>query len=344
MMVSYLEMAIEDYSAYVNDWLIRQQWVALEGKNITDTDFLAAFTYKSNDYMRSFEYAYSKQVGLGTNAPAAKGWELKRDYVVISAHTQNYVIPKGREINEVIWHTPSEAGLGAIDPYAWGGAGFGGVMGGMSFGMAGRPAAYVQPIYSSLLASQDMRMKQRVLQSTLTYKVTGLATGEKILSLYPIPGSYAEISNLWGKTYAGTHVYYYYYETNPKNEKKCKMDNPDVVLLPSDVPVETLVWSRMNSIAQQMVRDLFIARLKMGVGGVAGFYSGVLGAGEAKQTLDYRHLLDEGKDLKTATLDKLKATLDALRQVNLTDERARIAENINKAASFQPFRTPIIPI
>src|SRR6056297_816200 len=78
MMDAYLEMVIEDYSSLVNDWLIHQQWIGLEGIGKETGDFLAAFTTKSNSYMESFTYAYSKQVGLGTNAPAAHGWELKR--------------------------------------------------------------------------------------------------------------------------------------------------------------------------------------------------------------------------------------------------------------------------
>ena len=87
MMDSYLELCIEDYSALLNQWLIKQQWIGLEGMNKETGEFLAAFTTKSNTYMESFTYAYSRQVGMGTNAPAAYGWELKRDFIVCSAHT-----------------------------------------------------------------------------------------------------------------------------------------------------------------------------------------------------------------------------------------------------------------
>ena len=64
MLDTYLEMAIEDYSSWVNNWLIQQQWVGLEGLNKETGDFLAAFTVKSNHYMEAFTYAYSRQVGL----------------------------------------------------------------------------------------------------------------------------------------------------------------------------------------------------------------------------------------------------------------------------------------
>src|SRR5690242_12017977 len=99
---TFIEMALEDYSAYVTEWLVQQQWVGLQGLSIEGTDFFSAFATKSNAFMESFTYAYSRQVGLGTNAPAAAGWELKRDFITTSANTQHYIIPAGREVNEVL--------------------------------------------------------------------------------------------------------------------------------------------------------------------------------------------------------------------------------------------------
>ena len=203
MLDSYFEMSIEDYSAHVNEWLIHQQWMNLEGMNNEgNTDFLSAFTTKSNDYMKSFTYAYSKQVGLGTNAPGAPGWELKRDYIITSGHTQHYIIPAGREVNEVLWETPPVVHAGVVDPFAlnnWS-------PGMTGWGYMGRPAMYVQPTFSTLLSAQDRRMKQRALQSLLTYRITGLETGEKILHLYPSPESREEIRGTWGKHFSGRKV------------------------------------------------------------------------------------------------------------------------------------------
>lgn len=160
------EMVVEDYSSLLNNWLIHQQWVALEGLSKESSDFVSAFTTKSNDYMESFTYAYSRQVGLGTNAPAEPGWELKRDYIITSAHTQHYILPAGREINEVLWETPPEIDQGLVDPFALNAWSPG--MHGWSY--LGRPAMYVQPTFSTLLTAQDRRMKQRVLQSILDRK------------------------------------------------------------------------------------------------------------------------------------------------------------------------------
>ncbi|MFW5847604.1 MAG: hypothetical protein ACOCVF_01615 [bacterium] len=341
MMDSFLEMSIEDYSSYVNEWLIEQQWISLYGLDINESEFVTAFSTKTNDFMRSFTFAYSKQVGLGTNAPSEnESWILKRDYITTSAHTQVYRIPSGREVNEVLWETPPEIDQGLIDPFAisnWTAGNFG-------WSYLGRPAQYVQPTYSLLLAAQDRRTKQRVLQSTLTYRITGGPQGTKMLHLYPIPGGRSEIRGRWGKHYAGRKVWYFYYDVNENGRKKCLEENDDTVLLPSDAPIDILKWEKLNSVAKQQIRDLLIARSKIVLGGVRGYFSGEVGATEKQLTMDYRHLLDEGETLKEQTKEKIFATLEKLSLRQMTEDRAAIAENVNKERGYQPPRTPIIVI
>ena len=342
MLDSYLEMVIEDYSGLLNEWLIHQQWVNLEGlRNSDNSDFLSAFTTKSNDYMKSFTYAYSKQVGLGTNAPAAYGWELKRDFIITSGHTQHYIIPAGREVNEVLWETPPVVHAGVVDPFAlnnWS-------PGMTGWGYMGRPAMYVQPTFSTLLSAQDRRMKQRVLQSLLTYRITGLETGEKMLHLYPSPDSREEIRGSWGKHYSGRKVWYWYYDTSKSNDReKCVEDNPDVVVLPSDPPASVLKWEKINDMAKRHVRNLLVAKTKITLGSIRGFFSGELGVTDKTLTMEYRHLLDQGEALKEKTETEIREQLEKLSQVNLTRERAEIAENVNKHLEKQPIRFPFIPI
>jgi hypothetical protein len=340
MMDSYLEMVVEDYSSIVNSWLISQQWISLEGLDKINGDFLTAFTVKSNHYMESFTYAYSRQVGLGTNAPAAPGWELKRDFIITAENTQHYIIPAGREVNEVLWETPSAIDMGLVDPFgmnAWSPG-----MGGWSY--LGRPAMYVQPTFSTLLSAQDRRMKQRVLQSVLTYRITGLESGEKLLHLYPIPGGRHEIAGTWGKHYAGRKVWYWFYDTINSSRDKCLEANNDIVRLPSDAPTSILEWGKLNDVARQQIRNLLIAKVKMVIGGIRGFYTGELGVTEKQLVMDYRHLLDEGTKLKDDVEKIILDQLNELTQVNLTENRAKIAEAVNRERGFQAIQFPIIAI
>ncbi len=338
MMDTYFENVLEDYSAIYNNWLIEQQWADLYGVAIDTNDLFKHLTVKSNRFIESFTYAYSRQVGLGTNAPAQKGWELKRDFVVISPGTQVYTIPAGRQVNEVLWQTPPSVDTGLIDPFSisnWSSGQFG-------WSYMGRPAQYVQPTYSLLASAQDRRMKQKILQSELTYKITGLATGEKLLHLYPVPGSRLEIGDKIGKHYEGHKVWYWYYETDSKkDEKSCLKDNSDVFKIPSEIPLDNLKWSELNSIAKTHIRNLLLSKVKIVIGGMRGFFSGEIGTEAKMLTLDYRHLLEEGEKLKEEVEQKIYDSLEKLSYANQTRERAEIAENINKAMQYQPFKRPL---
>jgi len=337
-MDSFIEMALEDYSSYVNEWLIKQSWVNVQGVEINKTEFISALTNKTTDFMKSFTYAYSKQVGLGASSPSNSTWHLKLDYIICSAHTQVYTIPKDREINEVLWSTPPQIDQGLVDPMAlsnWSANQFG-------WSYLGRPANYIQPTYSLLLSAQDRDLKKRILQSELTYRITGGPNGTKLLYLYPVPGERNEITGIkWGRHFEGTKVWYFYYDTNGERDK-CLEDNNDVVKLPSDVPVKTLKWDDLNSMAATHVRDLFMAKVKMALGNIRGYFSGNVGSANKEVVMDYRHLLDEADKLKIETIEKIFDTLDKLSYLQLTEDRARIAENVNKERSYQAFRTPII--
>lgn len=338
MLDSYYDLALEDYSAIVNQWLIEQQWVSLQGLEVDSANFIEAYTSKSTDFMRSFTFAYSKQVGLGMNAPSGNTWHLKKDFVIISADTQVYSIPAGREINEILWTTPPQIDSGLVDPFAvsnW-------QAGGNGWSYLGRPASYLQPTYSLLLSAQDRSMKKRILQSELTYRVTGGPNGTKLLYLYPIPGSSKELANGWGKHFEGAKVWYFYYDTNNKGRKKCLEQNSDIVRLPSDAPIDTLKWTKLNSVAKINLRDLFLARVKKQLGQIRGFFTGDVGATIKNVTMDYRMMIEDGDKLEEQTRRTILESLNRLSLVQLTRDRAEIAANVNKERGFQPPMEPMI--
>ena len=92
MMDSLLELAIQDYAQYVNDWLIENQWTSLYGLNLDEQSLTRAFTTRSLDWETQYTYAYSKIVGL----QAGGDWVLKKDYIDLVPNQQIYEIPAGR--------------------------------------------------------------------------------------------------------------------------------------------------------------------------------------------------------------------------------------------------------
>jgi len=188
-----LEIAIEDYAQYVQEWLIEHQWLSVFGQNIDNIDMAFALSVRSQDFVSQYTYAYSKQVGLQANGP----WELKKDYVELEAGRQVYQIPANREINEVLWITPTAvnqallANYGGID-YGFGGgfAQMGGGYGTAGTGTGGgRSGYYIAPAFDILLTAGDMNLKNRIIRSELVYKITAGPDGTKLLHLLSTPGS-----------------------------------------------------------------------------------------------------------------------------------------------------------
>jgi len=342
MLCTYLEIAIEDYAQYVQEWLIEHQWQSLLGQNVDTVDMAFALSVRSFDFMTQYTYAYSKQVGLQANGP----WELKKDYVELEAGRQVYQIPAGREVNEVLWITPPAtsqallANYGGID-YGFGG-GFAQTGGGMGTGGPnGRMGYYIAPAFDILLTAADMNLKNRIIRSELVYKLTAGPNGTKLLHLLSTPGSKLSFGQGFGGVgssinMTGCQVWYHYYETTPENVDACKNDNQDIIKLPNDVPLSKLDYSKFNEPTKTLVRQLFIAEAKRALGRTRGKFGGIVGPPEAERTMDYETLISEGNEERKAVLERLEARLERLSSTKQLERGATESESLNKQLKYRP--------
>ena len=338
-----LEIAIEDYAQYVQEWLIEHQWQSLLGHNISTTDMAFALSVRTLDYVQQSTYAYSKQVGLQANGP----WELKKDYVELEAGRQVYQIPAGREINEVLWITPPPtsqallANYGAID-YGFGG-GFAQTGGGTGTGGPGfaRMGYYIAPAFDILLTAADMNLKNRIIRSELVYKITAGPNGTKLLHLLSTPGSKFSFGQGIGGVgssinMTGCQVWYFYYDTTPENADQCLADNPDIIKMPNQVPLSKLEYSDFNEPTKTLIRQLFIAEAKRALGRTRGKFGGIVGPPEAERTMDYETLISEGNDERKAVLERLDGRLLRLSTTSQLERSAKEAQDLNTALKHQP--------
>lgn len=343
MMDSLMELSIQDYEEYIQQWLIDSQWVNLVNLNMTEKSVARALVTRTMDFEQQFSYSYSKIVGLQTMGP----WVLKQDYFVLSANTQNYTIPAGREVNELLWFSnqPWNAfGLGGI-----GGFGFGGI------GLGANEAGYAQMGYQGsyfmmsgfdyLVRMQEANILNRILGGSLTYRITGLPDGKKNIFLYNTPGGRFNWNNY--SMYVGKAVWYWYYDVGEDDRADCLKANPDIIKLPTDVPLETLTWEDLNTPGQAWVRRWFTAYVKETLARVRGKYSGNLKTPDSEITMDYTSLATEAKDEKTKLLEELigaEGWLTRLRPEKVMEREALIAENLNKQMKFRAFPRQIYVI
>ena len=338
---TFLEIAIEDYAQYVQEWLIEHQWQSLLGQHISTTDMAFALSVRGFDFVTQYTYAYSKQVGLQANGP----WELKKDFVEIQSGRQVYQIPAGREINEVLWITPPAtsqallANYGGID-YGFGG-GFAQTGGGVGTGGgAQRSGYYIAPAFDILLTAADMNLKNRIVRSELVYKITAGPSGTKLLHLLSVPGSKLSFGQGIGGVgssinMTGCQVWYHYYDTTPANVDACKLDNPDIIKMPNDVPLAKLDYASFNEPTKTLIRQLFIAEAKRALGRTRGKFGGIVGPPEAERTMDYETLISEGNEEKKAVLERLDARLIRLSSTAQLQRSADEAKNINEALKYR---------
>lgn len=338
-----LEICIEDYAQYVQEWLIEHQWQSLLGQSIDTMDMAFALSVRNFDFMTQYTYAYSKQVGLQTNGP----WELKKDYVELESGRQVYQIPAGREINEVLWITPPAtsqallANYGGID-YGFGG-GFAQVGGGVGTGGPGfaRSGYYIAPAFDILLTAADMNLKNRIVRSELVYKITAGPNGTKLLHLLSTPGSKLSFGQGIGGVgssinMTGCQVWYFYYDTTNADLDACKQDNPDIIKMPNQVPLSKLDYADFNEPTKTLVRQLFMAEGKRTLGRVRGKFGGIVGVEGAERTMDYDSLLSEGNEEKKAVLERLDARLERLSSTSQLERGAKEATDLNTSLKYRP--------
>jgi hypothetical protein len=333
MMDSLMELAIGDYEEYILQWLIDSQWVNLVNLNMNERSVARALVTRTMDFEQQFSYSYSKIVGLQTEGP----WVLKKDYFILEKNQQTYEIPAGREVNELLWFSDQ----------AWSAFGLGGMAGGFGgVGLGANEAGFAQMGYQGsyfmmsgfdyLIRMQEANILNRILGGSLTYRITGLPDGKKAIHLYNTPGGKFNWSNY--NAYVGKAVWYWYYDVEPDSRADCLKNNPDIIKLPTDVPIEELTWIDLNVPGQQWVRRWFTAYCKETLARVRGKYSGNLKTPDSEIVMDYQSLLTEAKDEKSKLTEELigaEGWLTKMRPDKVMEREALIAENLNKQMKFR---------
>ena len=338
---SILALSIEDYSQIVHDWLIDSQWTSLYNLNLDTQSLSKAFVTRSFDYEQRYTYAYSKIVGLQAGGDSV----LKKDYIQLVRNQQIYEIPAGRELNELLWFTPNALNNVLFDPWSFGalgGAGFGGPAGYSQMGAVG--SYFMMPGFDMMLRMQDLNLKRRIIAGDLTYRITALPEGKKAIHLMNVPGGKFDFGNA---TLMNGRVWYWYYDVGPEDRDDCLKKNPDIIRLPSDVPIDYLSWTDLNTPAKTWVRRWFYATAKETLSKVRGKFEGNLQVPDATLKMDYQSLATEGKDEKTKLIEELTGTegkLTRLRPEKVIEREAQMAENLQKQLKTRAFPRQIYVI
>ena len=333
-----LELAIEDYAEKVQNWLIETQWATLYGKNVSNTDMAFALSVRTLDMAKDFGYWFSKEVGLQQRGP----WELKKDFIKIEAGKQNYLVPAGREINNVMWVNPSTsqaalyATYGGLDTLGF--AGGYGQAGGGSYGPIG--GFYIAQAADIAYMATDLAFKNRLLRGDLTYKVTAGPDGTHIIHLFSTPGSkltFGNTMNINGSlSLVGCEVWYTYYDVTNGDADACRRMHPEVILTPDQVPLNEIDYAFLNGPTKTTVRKLFFALAKKALANVRGKFSGKISIMEAEANLDYSMLLSQADKEYDGVMEELVKRLERMSPYEIMKRQAELVDSMLKVLAGTP--------
>ena len=200
---------------------------------------------------------------------------------------------------------------------------------------------FIAPAYDILLTASDFNLKNRILRSELVYKITKGPDGTRLLHLLSTPGSKFSFGGAIGNqgvgggiNLTGCQVWYHYYETD--NPEACRLENPDIIMSPNDVPLAKLDYNKFNEPTKTLIRQLFVAEAKRALGRTRGKFGGLVGPPEAQATMDYDSLLSEGNEERRAVLERLDERLLRLSSLNQLQRASEEAEYLNKSLRFRP--------
>lgn len=332
-----LEIAVGDYAAAVQNWVAEVNWMNMQNQKTIQfenpSDMAYAMTMRSFKWSQDYSFWFSKEIGLQQRG----NYELKKDFFQIEKGKQVYIVPKGREINKVMYITPSTTkaalygNLGTLDTGIGGGFG---QYGNMGNGM-GITGFYVGSAYDTALMAADLKYKNSLLRGDLAYMVTAGPDGTHLVHLLSVPGSPNMVGGVaaddtWGwNKYSNCYCWYTYYETDGSDEdaEQCMLENKDnVIITPDQVPMSKMHYELMNNPTQQLIRRLLVAEAKMLLGNIRGTFSGTVPIPEAQMQMDYNIFLEQGKAEKEAVLNELKERLERMTPWNMMEKQATMLE------------------
>lgn len=335
-----LDMAVEDYAEKVQGWVIENNWAQLYGKDLTNIDLAYSLSVRTLDLSKDFGYWFSKDAGLQQRGP----WELKKDYFTIEKGKQSYLIPAGREINNVLYCNPatSQAALyanyGGLDTLGF--AGGYGQAGGGSYGPIG--GFYIAQSMDVAYMAADLQYKNRLLRGDLTFKVTAGPDGTHIVHLYSTPGSrltFGGTMNTMGSiSMVGCEVWYTYYDVSKGDADECMRQNPNVVLTPDQIPLTKMEYGLLNEPTKVIVRKLFFAKAKRALANVRGKFSGKVSIMDAEVNMDYSMLTAQADKEYQDTMDALTKRLESMSPYETMKKAAELVDNLIKIQSGKPMK------
>jgi len=316
-----LEEAITTYGNEVYQYKIREGYLSMEGNIVNDTVTFnnKLVTPNLGSIVRIAEN-YASEAGVGGYTTYYTG------SIMMSASVQEYDLKQwalsqgisgsGIEIKKIFYEAPP-AIVRYFDPYAGTGTGIQSLLETFGFGQFSPGINFLlMPIYFDVQKLQAIELNDQIRKSAYSFDLVN-----NNLRIFPIP-------NIDGL------LFFHYIKRNERNDVTSATPNYDsgsstLVTNVSNVPYANPVYSEINSIGRQWIRQYALAEVKETLAYVRKKYASIPIPG-AEVTLNGDDLLADARSEKTSLLEQLRAMLDQTSRKTQLENQASEAESMQK--------------
>lgn len=305
------EEAITTYGNEIYQYKIRDNYLSMEG-NLTGSSFNNQLVNPNLGTIIRISETYATETGTGGNITIHTG------SIDIIAGQQNYDLnawASGSGITGSIeikrlFYEQSPALVRYFDPYS--GIGSQSLLGSFGFGNTSPGINFtLMPVYFDLQIMQAIELNDQIRRSAFSFDLVN-----NQLRIFPIP------------SYNG--VYFFHYILKDDRNSVIGNDNRNNLITNiSNVPYENPVYSQINMVGKQWIKQYALATAKEILGYVRGKYQTVPVPG-AEVTLNSGDLILAATNEKIALLEKLRADLDETSRKAQLEKQANEAQFINQ--------------
>ena len=324
------EEAVTTYGNEVYQWKIRENYLNLEGSLIPTGSYNGSGSYNNQlvtpnlgNIIRISE-TYASEAGAGGETTWYTGsFTLTsgvQDYDIEAALlTQG--ISGSIEIKKIFYEAPP-AIVRYFDPYAGTGTGIQSLLETFGFGQMSPGINFLlMPIFFDVMKIQAIEFNDSIRKAAFSFDIHN-----NNVRIFPIPTNITTGFN--------DKMFFHYILKDERNNPVIDT-RTNLITNVSNVPYQNPIYSQINSIGKQWIRQYTLCLVKEMLAYIRGKYGTVPIPG-AEVTLNQAELLTDARAEKIALLEQLRAMLDQTSRKIQLEQQATEADFAQKQLSNVP--------
>jgi hypothetical protein len=327
------EEAVTTYGNEVYQYKIRENYLSMEGNSTASIFNNKVITSNLGSIIR-LSQTYGTEGGAGGTVTYYSGSidleNGKQDYDMNAwASSSASLSPGDRiEIKKVFFEAPP-AIVRYFDPYAGTGTGIQSLLETFGFGQMSPGINFLlMPIFFDVLKIQAIEFNDQIRKSAFSFDLVN-----NNIRLFPIP---YDVSDSFRRK-----LFFHYIKVSERDSVLKPNDPGTLITNVSNVPYNNPVFSQINSIGKNWVRQYTLALVKEILAYVRGKYGTVPIPGDAV-TLNQGDLLADARSEKSALLEQLRLILNDTSRKTQLENQSLESEYMQKTLINAPLTIYII--